>query len=427
MHRESRRGTLPPMHMRQPVAPPDRIALLDAIRGVALGGILLANLTSFLGADMLTADARRALPWSRAGDSVLFAIDWLVEGKFYSVFSMLLGVGFVLQRSRAVARGDTAGFDAFFRRRMLVLVTIGLVHMLCFWSGDILLLYGVMGLFLPGLSRLRPRIRAWTCAALLTTPMASHMTVVASRGALDPRTPFASAAASLRERWGVAERSPLDLFARGTRADYFAWNTAYAVGRPGTYLQSGRPAKVLALFLIGAWIGAAVMPRLSTLRRGLWIGLTGGGLIGLAGSFVYASIKAANRSTFLVSGQGLVQTMAYALGTTPLAIAYLCGAALAWQTPGGRRVLAWFVPLGRMALTVYITQSIAQLLVFSSLGWGLAGRVSMAAIPLLAGAFLMLQRYACRAWLRRHTHGPIEWVWRRLTYGAGDHLRPVIS
>jgi uncharacterized protein len=115
-----------------------------------------------------------------------------------------------------------------------------------------------------------------------------------------------------------------------------------------------------------------------------------------------------------------VQTAAYTLGTTPLAIAYLAGAALAWQMPGGRSLLAWFVPLGRMALTVYLTQSMIQLLLFSSLGIGLAGRLSLAWLPALAAAILATQRYACAAWLHRHGHGPIEWVWRRASYGARD-------
>jgi uncharacterized protein len=66
----------------------------SAVRGVALGGILLANLMSFFGTDMLTDEARRALPWSTVSDRVLFPVDWLVEGKFYSVFSILLGIGF---------------------------------------------------------------------------------------------------------------------------------------------------------------------------------------------------------------------------------------------------------------------------------------------------------------------------------------------
>jgi uncharacterized protein len=401
-----------------PVAPHERIELLDAIRGIALGGILLANLMSFFGTDMLTADARRAQPLSGVADRVLFAIDWLVEGKFYSVFSILLGIGFGLQRARADERGETSRFAAFFRRRMTVLVAIGAVHMFALWSGDILMLYGVMGLLLPTLARLPTASRTMVMLVLFAVPFATHVLVVVSQGGLDPRPPFAAAGAALREHWGVDERGTLDLFARGSSADYFAWNTANAIVRPGTYLQSGRPAKVLALFLLGCVLGTSVLPRVTALRRVLWRTLLVGAAVGLPASFVYASIKAATRSTFLVSGEGLVQTAAYTLGTTPLALAYLAGATLAWRTVLWRPWLEWFVPLGRMALTVYLTQSVVQLVIFTSHGFGLAGRVSIAWLPVVAAIILVTQRYVCQFWLTRHAQGPLEWIWRSVTYGG---------
>jgi uncharacterized protein len=384
---------------------------------VALAGILHANLTSFFGADMLDAAARAALPLHGIGAGVLFAIDWLIEGKFYSVFSMLLGAGCALQEARAAQRRDR-GFAAFFRRRMAVLVAIGLVHMVALWSGDILMLYGVMGLLLPWLWRLPVAARTALMLVLFAVPLATHVAVVATAGAADPRPPFAAAGQAWRDRLGVGHRSTLDLFARGSVGDYYAWNTANAVVRPGTYLQAGRPAKVLALFLLGAWLGAVVLPRLHALRHLLWPTTIVGGLIGLAGSFVYASIKAETRSTFLVSETGLLQTAAYAIGTTPLALAYMAGATLLWQDALGQRVLAWFVPLGRMALSVYLSQSVLQLAVFSSLGAGLAGRISLAWLPVAAMAIVVAQRAICVWWLRRHAQGPLEWLWRRATYGA---------
>jgi uncharacterized protein len=399
-----------------PVAARERIQLLDAVRGMALGGILLANLMSFFGSDMLTDEARRALPWSTVSDRVLFAVDWLVEGKFYSVFSILLGIGFALQSARAERGSATDRFAGFFRRRMTVLLVIGAVHMFALWSGDILMLYGLMGLFLPGLARLQSTRRTIVMLALFAVPLATHVTVVLSKGALDPRPPFAATGAALRHHWGVEQRGTLDLFARGSSADYFAWNTANAIVRPGTYLQSGRPAKVLALFLLGVWLGQAVLPRATTLQRALWLMLLIGAAVGLPTSFEYASIKAATRSTFLVSREGLVQTAAYTLGTTPLALAYLAGATLAWRTPSGRPWLEWFVPLGRMALTVYLTQSVVQLAIFSSHGLALAGRISIAWLPLVAALILGTQRYVCAFWLQRHAHGPLEWIWRSATY-----------
>ena len=397
-----------------PTAERDRLPLLDAVRGTALGGILLANLTSFFGADMLTAAARAAQPAAALGQAVLFAVDWLVEGKFYSVFSMLFGIGFALQAARAGSRGDDIG--PFFRRRMAVLVLIGLTHMYLLWAGDILLLYGVMGLVLPWLWRRPLPTRLAAMAALFTVPFATHVMVWLSDGALDPRAPFAAVGATLREAFGIASRTTLDLFAGGSSLDYWAWNTAYAVVRPGTYLQSGRPAKVLALFLLGAWLASTVLPRLAGSRRLLWRTAWLGGTVGLLASAVYAAIKAEARSTFELSGVGLVQTAAYTLGTTPLALAYMAVATLAWQQTAWQARLAWFVPLGRMALSVYLTQTLVQLLLFSSHGARLAGRLPIALLPVVALAILVTQQRVCVWWLARHEQGPVEWLWRRAVY-----------
>lgn len=407
-----------------PTSAEERLPLLDAVRGVALGGILLANLMSFFAVDMLGAEQRLAMSWGWAGEHVLFAVNWLVEGKFYSVFSILLGIGFALQAGRSARRGASpADFARFFRRRMWVLVAIGLVHLVVIWAGDILTLYGVMGLLLPSLAKLKGGVRAALIGALFLAPLGTHALVVSTGGRLDPRAPFAAAGNTVRERFADPGRTSLDLFARGSGTDYHVRNISTAVVRPGAYLQQGRPAKVLFLFVLGAWLGASVLPRLERLRRSLVLTVALGGAVGLAGSCVYATIKAATGSTFLMSGAGLLQTTAYTFGTAPLALAYLAAAALAWRAWWGRSGLGWFVPLGRMALTVYLTQSVVQVAIFTSLGFGLAGRVPVVWIPAVAALVLVLQRYGCSWWLARHERGPAEWAWRRLTYGGSKAAR----
>jgi uncharacterized protein len=405
-----------------PTQPNERVPLLDAIRGVALGGILLANLMSFFGADMVPAASRRAMPAGPVGERVLFGVNWLVEGKFYSIFSMLLGVGFALQATRAERRGwSPERFAGFFQRRMGVLVGIGLLHMYGLWAGDILTLYGIMGLLLPALARAPEAARIAAMAALFAVPLATHAVVLVSDGRYDPRPPFAAMGAEVGERLGVAGRSSIEVFARGTAADYSAWNASFAVVRPGTYLQSGRPAKVLALFVLGAWLGRSVLPRLEALRYSLYAVILAGGLVGFASSYLYATIKAATGSTFLVSGAGLVQTAAYTFGTTPLALAYMAAAAVAWRSGFPRRVLEWFIPLGRMALSVYLSQTIVLLAIFTGCGLGLAGRVPFAWLPCAAAGVLVTQRALCVWWLRRHAHGPVEWMWRRAIYDPSTH------
>ena len=243
----------------------ERIQLLDAIRGVALGGILLANLMSFFGADMLglydpTGDAAGPASAKR----VLFAINWLVEGKFYSIFSMLLGAGFALQAARAARRGaNPRGFDAFFRRRMAVLVAIGLVHMYGLWSGDILTLYGVMGLLLPTLARLpgdgahRGHARAVLGAARHARPCGRSRTAATIRGRRSPPS-----APSVREHLGVAGRPALDVFARGTAARLLGVEHVVR-GGAARHLPAVRTARQSARAVSARRVaGTSVLPRL---------------------------------------------------------------------------------------------------------------------------------------------------------------------
>ena len=401
-----------------PVPVGERLGVLDAIRGVALGGILVANLVSFFGVYWMSPETRMAMAAGVVGEAVLFGMDWLIEGKFYSVFSMLLGVGFAVQWQRAAARGKSRSqFGRFFRRRMTALIGIGLLHMYALWAGDILTLYGVMGLLLPTLARGTNRVRLAVIGLFLIMPVAMHLLVYATEGGIDPKPPFAELGASAREALGGEDRSSLELFVDSPRG-YMAWNIGYAVARPGGYLQQGRPFHVMGLFLIGAWIGVALLPHLASLGRSLRVTAVVGAAVGLPASLVYALIKLlADPTDLFMSPTGLLQTVVYAVGSTPLAISYLAIAVLAWRTGTGRKLLEWFVPLGRMALSVYISQSIIQMIVFSGWGFGLAGRVPIALLPVVTIAILVLQRQVCVGWLARNRQGPLEWAWRRATYG----------
>jgi uncharacterized protein len=359
-------------------------------------------MASFAGA--YTQSPEEAARNGPASKVVLFTIDLLVEGKFYALFSLLLGAGYWLQRERF--RGD--GFDAFFRRRMLVLIAIGAAHMALLWHGDILLLYGVMGLALPFLARLRRR--APIALALLAMPVVIHGLIEVSGGALDPLPWFRMLAAEWRRDAGFEGWSMLQ---QRQSADWFtvwAGNFQNVLQRPGAYLQAGRPFKVLGLFLLGCTLASLRPWELQwakALRRALQAGL----VVGLCGSWVYAGLKSVNGGQTLLPGwTGIAQTIGYHAGSTPLALAYASAVLLSWPRP----VLLYFVPLGRMALTVYITQTVLQLLLFYGYGLGLTGHFPFWAIPLLAGAILMVQQRLCALWLARFGQGPLERMWRRV-------------
>ncbi|PYO72493.1 MAG: transporter, partial [Gemmatimonadetes bacterium] len=140
MHASATPVSLPPTS--------ERIEALDTLRGVAVFGILLANVLVFFGLFMLPSDRAAALPTARADAVVAFVEKVLVDGKFYSIFSLLFGIGFGLQLARG---GETA--VPRFNRRLRILLAIGAIHAFLIWAGDILMLYALLGFTLPWFAR----------------------------------------------------------------------------------------------------------------------------------------------------------------------------------------------------------------------------------------------------------------------------------
>ena len=130
-----------------PVKPSERYVILDALRGFALIGIILANYPEFSLYTFQPDEVAAAMPTAGIDRAVRFLQYVFVDGKFYTLFSLLFGIGFSIIISHAQAKG-VAGFRLFYRR-MAVLMLIGFVHLMFIWSGDILMLYALMGMALP--------------------------------------------------------------------------------------------------------------------------------------------------------------------------------------------------------------------------------------------------------------------------------------
>jgi uncharacterized protein len=144
----------------------ERIPALDVLRGVAVAGILFANVLVFFGLVFLPPDRAAALPTAEADAVVRFLERILVEGKFYSIFSLLFGIGFGLQ----LARGGEQALPLF-RRRLRILLAIGAAHAFLIWSGDILMLYALLGFILPWFARKSDRALLRWIVILLAIPI----------------------------------------------------------------------------------------------------------------------------------------------------------------------------------------------------------------------------------------------------------------
>ena len=398
----------------KPTTGSERLVVLDALRGFALFGILFANLYSFIGYNTYSPEEIVVLPvLDRA---VLFFIDWFVEGKFYGIFSILFGVGFALQAQRF--RTAHANFFAFWFRRMVVLCCIGLMHMYLVWNGDILTLYAVLGLFLPFFLNLSNRTLLRWIVALLSIPLLIH-----GLYALTHEASFwgslTRVSADLQTQWGYADRTLLEMRTSDSALEVFCINVLKAIPRPMSYLLSGRYFQVLGLFLIGLLLARYWLPKIrnndiSVPRGAAWIGT-----IGLVASFGYAVIKGAIGTPFAVNSIGLFQGVIYHIGSTSLALGIAMLFIYIWASGRAEFVFRNLALLGRMALTNYIFQNVTAILLFFGYGFALMRKVPFAYLPLFAFGILLAQWAFSHAWLGRFKQGPLEFVWRKLTYRTG--------
>ena len=399
-----------------PTDPNVRATVLDALRGFALIGVCLGNVaTSFSFWDWPGTAGLTPKYLLPTDDTAQYLYHALVDGKFYSLFSLLFGVGFALQLGR---RSDEVAALVTYRRRLRVMAAIGLAHALI-WMGDILLFYALMGLILVRLRGIDDRRLLRWVVILLALPIVNYLPML-----IDPAlmlgTPFFAAAFGIAKVVGLDVTNPTiiaDSYLQGGVVGMAKLSVPAVFFRFGDLLYQGRPFKVLAMFLLGMLIGRRRMwenleAHVPLLRRTcLW-----GFLIGLPACLLLAI----DASTATEGGSpgldGLRDTILYSIGVAPLALAYGSGFVLLWRIPAWQRVLDWLAPTGRMALTNYLMQTLIGIAVFYGIGLGLGGRLGATYFLPLVLAILVGQTLFSRWWLARHRFGPMEGLWRTLTY-----------
>jgi uncharacterized protein len=384
----------------------ERIQALDVLRGVAVAGILLANILVFFGFIFLPPDRAAGLTTGRANEITLFLEKVFVDGKFYSVFSLLFGIGFGVQ----LARGGDAALPRF-KRRLRILLGIGAIHAFLIWAGDILMLYALLGFTMPWFARRSNRqLIRWT-VILLAVPTALY--VVALMVWLLVGSGSAQTASSASMPAGILKF--FEAIGRGGLKDAFVGNLVFLAGRWGDLFATVRFPKVLGMFVLGLWTvrtGIALSPsdHRTTLAR--WRMLGWG--IGLPANIIAA--WAFERWSYLPpSVGGLLGTAMAAVGVPMLALGY--AATVALLVIDGRRFITVFGPVGRMALTNYLMHSVICVTLSYGFGFALWWRVGAAQAMAIAAAIIAVQIPLSAWWLSRYRFGPAEWIWRRLTYG----------
>ena len=372
-----------------PITAKDRVGELDVLRGFALLGVMTINLWEFGGESVtITADQLAALPNAALNSSIEFWLRLFVSDKANTLFACLFGMGFWIQMERLEARG--APFRSIYFRRAGILLIFGWLHFFLLFSWDVLHVYGIAAFILLFSRKLSARTMLVVGGALLLFAKPLISGVFEWSGVSVTLDAITSADSEVLARQAAAQSGDfvtfMSLMAENNWLGWImngglvAW-IAYATGR----------------FYIGAWIA----------RKG-WI----------------QNAENAEPGTTLsaISAWGGIL---HALATPLIAIGYGCALILLFNGRSAKWLVAPFGAVGRMALTNYVLQSIAIVLILTGVGPGLAlaGKAGIATFLPLVAIFYGAQVLISNFWLKRFSYGPLEWVWRALTYGERPAMR----
>jgi len=402
-----------PTNEMRPILVRERLEVIDILRGFTILGILLVNMPLY---GWPNWGPLRTMRTQLPGGSLDEAASWFLwlfaEDKFYPLLSFLFGVGFSIQLARSDSRATN--FLSIYRRRLLALLLIGLVHGLLLWSGDILVRYALIGFLLLPFRERSPKTILVFAVILVFIPIVL-----------------------LPLQQDVNQR----LFAHlvGTNVDYTElWNESLHAYRHGTFaeisLQRVRATawgfswpiswlQILGLFLMGLYAGRReflqnLQAHLTVVRKAFcWaLPLSVGGMLVRAEVVKLPSLL----GPYLAgTGEEVLDTIGY----LALSVIYATSIILLAQRVEWKPWLQPLAAVGRMALSNYLFQSLVCTTLFYSYGFGLFGKVGPFAGLCLTIAIYTSQALFSVEWLRYFRFGPLEWIWRSLTYGKLQPMR----
>jgi uncharacterized protein len=410
------------MNALQPITSSKRIDLVDALRGFAIFGIFMVNMPGMF------KPAVELIMLPSLGNGTLDVaahslIMFFFTGKFFVLFSLLFGFGFYifLHKDGEPTRESVK----LFRKRVFWLLLFGLLHVILFWEGDILVYYALFGflLILFRKSSIK-KIVVWTVifmlipivvvglVSLLSILLASNEVALAAFEQGNQEQLMATQ--DLIERAYLAYRS-------GSYSEVISMNWEQWL-----FMLSGilffYPT-CMALFLVGLLIGriglfANYQEHLPFFKKVFWITLP----IGIVCNLLLI-LSIVNFNPGVIDGWAFIGRTFGIIGGVVMMCTYVSGFIMLYSQGTFRRLFNGFSYVGRMALTNYITHSVISLLLFRSGLFGLFGHVEVWQSILLVLVIFSIQIVFSKWWLRQFKFGPLEWLWRSLTYGKIQHMR----
>jgi len=379
-----------------------RIEAVDVLRGLALFGVLAINLdTEFRVTffEQFLPSPVSAAPIDRAVGAFL---KMAIEFKAFSLFSLLFGMGLAMQFEHLADRSDRL---TLLIRRLLALLAFGLIHLVLIWNGDILTEYALAGfVILPLL---------FAPAGIVAVAAGSALVFFLALPWLPMSFGFPDSA------WLVAHVAVArEVYAHGTFSEILAFRVSEI---PHIASLHGYVfARTVALMLFGGlvWRSGLIAnaSKHGRLIGGVAIALLGfSALLSLLVSKVMAPVGLALGGAPAIVATNLLPVV-LAVGYAALVIAIV-------NSTRYRPLLAWAAPVGRMAFTNYITETVLLGLIFFGYGFGLMGKLGIAAAFTVGLGIYVAQVFLSRAWLRLYRFGPLEWLWRTMMYGKRQPWR----
>lgn len=428
-----------------PISQKERILLIDSLRGIALLGILLMNMPAF------------ALPGPAIGNPALYGdpgtinyavfyfIDWFMEGSQRALFSMLFGAGMLVFTSRLESRlGDGMLTAEMYLRRQLWLLLFGLFNaFILLWHWDILFPYAIAGFILLAFRRLKPThliVAASLCLILQTARdnrnhylerkvIVEGEAVAAIDTALVKLSDDQKASlAALNERKNNSTtESKLKRAGKETKAMLGSWGDVYE-------LRSDRSMRIETTFfyftvwdiLLFMFVGLAffkwgILQGSHPVKTYLWMTVLG---LGIGLPLSYLRLEPLVRYNF--NDFEFVRNVSftyYEISRTIRALGIFGLIMLAYKSGWFSNLFRLMQPVGQMAFTNYLMQSLICAILFYGFGFGLFGKLQRVEIYYVVFAIWAFQIGYSNIWLRYFRFGPMEWLWRTLTYWQLQPLR----
>ena len=375
----------------------NRIESLDAVRGVALLGILIVNSLSFHAPYFFYGGEG---DYSATDNVLLMVIDMFVQASFYPLFSLLFGIGLYMMYNRQLKITDRP--YSILIRRMIILAAIGVIHGIFLWYGDILLTYAVFGMISLLFIHKKPAsILKWALSLLMIPTILMTWSFYSMRNELS----------SLGNQTAIAES--IDAF-KGSYSDIFQQNLTNWLMSYDIYQWIIMLFIILPMMLLGIMIQKkGWLKNINTHANELkwWL---------LISFILFASFKMVpylfGMPIWFEYAQDVIGGSFSSLFYFILFIFLFKGRYLQFI----RRILS---NAGKLSLTNYVTQSVICFFIFYGVGFNLYNELSIGTLLIIVFTIYIVQLLVSNWYVKRYKFGPLEWVYRSLTYQAFQPMK----